>query len=358
MRRQLRLKSIAAFVLTVITSIAHAGTVTPTLGSDTLVPGIPTGNSPDGNKNTYTLKIYYFAADGTLASATVPVPGIQAAPVNPTPAQAAAASAAKAAAIVAAINKANLPGVTASVNPATVKSQYPTGATKYDPQSRMNVAVTAEFEQTTYTVDGTRESCWDGFGNQDSSVSNGKGKTSYTGPTARLGPGVTKSGVDPTKESGNGKKSHTAGSPGTKTQGIDQGTGSSTGLSIGLDPSGNQSVVGFGFIDDTDPNNPVDYLAAYQPTSGLNDSQVLSTLATIFTDDYSSLGYSASYDTGSDTLSIDQPLSADTTTLWDTDTDTGLDFSAALLDVPEPTSVTLLAVTAPLLLRRKTRSPM
>ena len=53
-------------------------------------------------------------------------------------------------------------------------------------------------------MNGTRESCWDGFGNQDSSVSNMMKKT-FTNPTAKLGSGVYKKGVDPTKEVGNGK---------------------------------------------------------------------------------------------------------------------------------------------------------
>jgi len=317
------------FAISGIVANVHAGTVTPTPGSDTFGPGVPTASSSVANP--YVLVIYYFAADGTLASMKVNVTNIQAAPKNPTPAQAAMASAAKAAAIVAAINAAKIPGVTASVNPGTMEGQYFMGG-KLTP-----------FQQTYYTVNGTRDSCWEGKMIVEGAVSNQTpGRTSYTGPNATLGPGAYKLS-DPTKQPGNGtigRNKKGGNSPGSMNQGIDSGTGASTGLSTGQDPLGDPSEVGFGFIDNS-TTTPTNFIAAFTPAPGLTDAQVLGDLATLFNGDFSSLGYTATYYPDSDALAIDQPLSqADT--LWDADSDTGLNFSAAMLEIPEPAGGALL----------------
>lgn len=325
------------FAISCIGASVHAGTVTPSSGSDTFGPGVPTASSSPANP--YVLVIYYFAADGTLASLKVNVPNIQAAPKNPTAAQAAMASAAKAAAIVAAINAAMIPGVTASVNPGTMQGQYYTGA--LNPMTGKPQLAT--FQQSFYTVNGTRDSVWEGKQIVDGSVANQTpGRTSYTGPNATLGPGVYKLS-DPTKEPGNGtmgRNKKGGNPPGSMNQGLDIGTGASTGFSTGQDPLGDPSVVGFGFIDESTAT-PTNYIEAFTPAAGQTDAQVLGTLATLFTTDFASLGYTATYDSVSDSVAINQPLSEEDM-LWDADSDTGLNFSAVMLEVPEPAGTMLL----------------
>lgn len=90
-----------------------------------------------------------------------------------------------------------------------------------------------------------------------------------------------------TGENGNTTGMFTPAKSGTQSpsQGTFQGTGASSGLSTGLDASGYQSVVGFGFIDETSAK-PIDYLAAFDPTSGLTDEDVLETLAALFNADF------------------------------------------------------------------------
>ena len=83
------------------------------------------------------------------------------------------------------------------------------------------------------------------------------------------------------------------------------GLGALSQLTSGIDPSGYQSVIGFGFIDETGAT-PVDYIAAIDPTSGMTDAQVLTDLEDLFDEDYSADGYTATYDALTDTLSIDQ----------------------------------------------------
>ena len=114
--------------------------------------------------------------------------------------------------------------------------------------------------------------------------------------------------------------------------------------SLGLDASGDcPSVVGFGFIDLTSAT-PVDYIAAFRPAAGLNDAQVLSSLAALFNADYSIDGFTGSYDSTTDTLSIDQLLPLGDVT-WSADSDTGLflDDSMNTSPVPEPASLLLLS---------------
>lgn len=151
---------------------------TPVAGSEVVGAGMPTGPSPDKDKKEYSLDILYFDPTGKLAMTTITVPDI---PVtaglpNPTAAQVAAASAAKAAAIVKAINGANIAiqpvtidGVTyktltAAINATTVPGgMYPTGKTM--PQMvvvrgrvvTVQVPVLAPADFTNYTVSGVRQ---------------------------------------------------------------------------------------------------------------------------------------------------------------------------------------------------------
>jgi hypothetical protein len=120
------------------------------------------------------------------------------------------------------------------------------------------------------------------------------------------------------------------------------GLGATTGLSTGVDASGNPSVVGFGFIDETS-STPMDYIAAFDPTPGMTDADVLLDLSYLFNADFAVDGYTSTYDPTTDTLSIDQLLSAADFT-WNADSDTGLflDDSLDAAATPEPSTLVLL----------------
>jgi hypothetical protein len=170
-----------------------------------------------------------------------------------------------------------------------------------------------------------------------------------------------------TGEIGNGTGQFTPGKPsgggggggGGMAQATIFGTGATTGLSTGLDPSGNPSVVGFGFIDETS-TLPLDYIAAYEPGAGMDDEQVLTELSLIFNQNFSADGYTSTYDPLTDTLSVDQLLPlADIN--WSADSDTGLflDDSLNTVPTPEPNSLLLLGtglVSMFLLLRWRFRA--
>jgi hypothetical protein len=117
------------------------------------------------------------------------------------------------------------------------------------------------------------------------------------------------------------------------------GSGASSGFSSGLDPSGGQSIVGFGFWDPTAPNPTLD-IAALFPTTGETDGQVLADLATLFDTEFQSAGYTASYNAPTDTLSLDQVVPG-TDLMWFADSDTGLDFSGDNVPVPASEPATL-----------------
>ena len=118
------------------------------------------------------------------------------------------------------------------------------------------------------------------------------------------------------------------------------GLGATTGLSTGMDASGNPSVVGFGFIDETS-STPVDYIAAFDPTPGMTDADVLLDLSYLFNADFAADGFTSTYDPTTDTLSIDQLLPAADFT-WNADSDTGLFLDDSLDVVPEPGTLVLL----------------
>jgi len=184
-------------------------------------------------------------------------------------------------------------------------------------------------------------------------------------PKASLSGGVFRTPDNTTAgEKGNGTGKFTAGTPsgggGGGGEGMAQATfgglGVTTGLSTGVDPSGNSSVVGFGFIDETS-STPVYYLAAFDPSSGMDDEQVLTEISLIFNQDFSADGYTSTYAPLTDTLSIDQLLSPLDDT-WSADGDTGLflDDSLNTFQTPEPDSLLLLGtgfISALLLLKRK-----
>jgi len=344
---------LVAVAILALTRAATAANPTPVAGDQMLAAGVPTGASPNKDNNLYMLRIFYFDATGALQNTVVSVPGIAvtAGLPNPTAAQAAMASATKAQAIVAAINKAMVAidpvtingtkynTITASVDANTQKGMYNTGQVMFQ---RINGVVTtvpvlAAFDQTTYTVNGVRQSI-----------------LFPGGPSAKLGSAIIQTGVNTTGEGGNGKFGFNKASPGggggsnnkSMYQGSLNGSGAGTGLSTGVDYSGtgNQSVVGFGFINYAS-STPVDYIAAFDPTKGMTDYQVMTTLKDEFDEDFASDGYTASYDLTTDVLSINQLLSS-TDMVWSADTDTGLFLDSSTNTVPEPSSLGSLAIGA------------
>jgi len=315
---------LAAGVLSLLLTPAFAQTAPdPVLGSTKLAAGIPTGPSPDKNNQLYGLNIFYFNADNSLGKSVVDVPNI---PVtaglpNPTPAQILAARTAKAAAIVDAINKAKLNGVTATVDPN-------------DP--------------TQYTVSGVRQS-----------IQTYKFPKPGT-PGTYLGPSVIRTNRV-TGETGNVNfnfNKNPGGGGGTGSS-MYQGTMMSVDSNISLSSSGQDysgftSQVGFGFIDYTVPSSPINHFVNMPLSPGMSDSQILSLLSTQFNTAFSSSGYTTTFDPSTGWLSINQPLSPNFG-LYTTDTDTVLDFQPNLIDVPEPASAFLLAAASSLLLLRRNR---
>jgi hypothetical protein len=87
-------------------------------------------------------------------------------------------------------------------------------------------------------------------------------------------------------------------------------------------------------------STPVDYIAAFRPPAGLNDAQILIDLSALFNQDFASAGFTASYDSTTDTLSIDQLLPLVDVT-WSADSDTGLFLDDSMNTLPEPDSLLL-----------------
>lgn len=329
-------------------------------GAELEVAGMPTGASPNAANQVYTLKIYYTDPTGKFTSTMVQVPNI---PVTaglpmPTAAQVTAASKAKQMAVVAAINNALIPimlvevnGVkyftlTAVANMDTTAGKYPTGMTKLVPNpgpfgpKMIPQAIFAPTQYYTYTVNGVTQKV-----------------TNPGNPTPKYGPAIYRTN-NVTGEVGNGSGSFTPGKaakPGSSAfQMTFGGMGALAGLSTGLDASGDPSIVGFGFIDETG-STPVDYFAWFDPPAGMDDLQVLTDLTDMFNADYASDGYTAWYNIGTDTVTINQAL-PDVDLTWSADSDTGLFLQDGFNDVPEPGSLLLLGTGAAglvTLLRRK-----
>ena len=328
------------FLTLVVVASVHAAAPVQVQGSGSVVVGYPTGNSTP--MNPYSVRVYYLDPAGVQQFKDIAVPNVVKTAGLPTPtkAQVEAASAAKAALIIAAINAKQIPckpvtingttynTVTAIPNFNTTPGMYATG--QFMPPKVVNgqlvrEPVMAPADFSGYTVNGVTQ------------------KIVGIGQAAKLeSPVYLTPGSNTTGEIGNGKASFSPG--GMPSGGTSQmsfgGLGAGTGSATGLDPSGNPSVVGFGFIDLTS-STPVDYIAAFNPLAGMTDADVLTILASLFTENFGSSGFSASYDPLSDRLSIDQALpSADVT--WSADSDTGLFLDDAVSPTPEPGSLVLL----------------
>jgi hypothetical protein len=350
----------------------------PQQGAEVVVAGMPTGPSPVGKPpKLYSLTITYTNPAGNIKTVNIKVPDIpvtQGLP-NPTAAQVAAASAAKQEAIIAAINAANIAIQPTTINGVTYNTltavanakpepggMFPTGQTMQvqlfnkfgQPTGRfVTVPVLAPADFSTYTVNGMTQTVID------------PGTL-----VAKLGGGVYRTkGNTVTGEAGNGKQAFTPGSSpggalnppstGDLAQATFTGLGALSQLTSGVDWSGNPSMIGFGFIDETGAT-PIDYIAAIDPTSGMTDAQVLTDLEDLFNQDYSADGYTASYDPFTDTLSINQLLPlVDFTWSSDTDTTMYVEDSMNTFPTPEPGALLLtgtgLTALAVFLRRRSVR---
>jgi hypothetical protein len=312
------------------------------------------GSNP---KLYYSLTIYYTDPTGKNTKTVIQVPGIVSAPGNPTVAQATAASAAKQAAIIAAINAAMIPikpvmigGVTystltATANKGTVPGGvYPVGGGATMPKNLVvagkivgvvQVPAEAPAAFATFTVNGMTQKVMDP-GTAAAKLVNGVFRTAGNTVTGELGNG--QGTFTPGRTPSSGSMMGSAGS--SLQQAIFFGLGASAGLTTGLDYSGDPSVVGIGFIDETS-STPIDYIAAFDPTAGMDDEQVFTDLSELFNEDYSSDGYTSTYDPTTDTLTINQPLPAGDYT-WVSDSDTGLYIQDTFETTPEPDSMLLL----------------
>ena len=134
------------------------------------------------------------------------------------------------------------------------------------------------------------------------------------------------------------------------------GAGAATGLSTGMDPLGAQSFVSFGVFDprgldagcqpDFPPAYPLcpgEFIATLFPSAGSTDSQILSSLASLFNSLYTAFGYTATYDPFTDLLSLDQPI-GNYETLFTQNTAAGLELDPVveIVTTPEPASVVLV----------------
>ena len=100
-------------------------------------------------------------------------------------------------------------------------------------------------------------------------------------------------------------------------------------------------MVGFGFWDPT-VSNPTLFIDAVFPTSGENDGQVLTALASLFNSDFAGDGYTATYNPLTDTLMLDQAIPG-TDLMWFADTDTGLNLLGDNPPTPLPAALPLFA---------------
>jgi hypothetical protein len=228
----------------------------------------------------------------------VPIPVTNIPVFNPATESAVQASARKANAVKAAIDAAVTAGTLPNTVSATVKPGLVPGVIGKDAFGRPIIGL----------VPGGLS--WIQIGGVTKSVSVG-----------------SKAQPDPTKEAGGGgnwQVNPAIPTPTPMTTPSMGGTGSSSGFSSGLDPSGGESVVGFGFWDPT-VSNPTLFIAALFPTSGQTDGQVLGDLASLFNANFASAGFTASYNALTDTLSLNQAIPG-YDLMWFADSDTGLNF--------------------------------
>jgi len=316
-------------------------------GSQTITTGLPIGPSPDARNRTLSIDVTFPlpGGNGALMTVTIPVSDV---PVTaglpfPTPAQAAAASAAKAAAIAKAINDANLPGVMATVPATTVPQPYISGyMNRVVGRAIVRVPIYSNANMSQFTVSGVAQPTNLLTGMMQPAVR----RTPGNNVTGELG-----DGYQPFLPATGGGGSM-GGSMGMSFQGSYNGSGA-TNTATGMDVAGNQSVVEFGFIDNTGAS-PVDYIEGVAPTSGMTDADILGTLADEFNADYTPDGYTATYDSSDDSLSINQSLPPPDE-LYFGDSDTGTVFDADMESLPEPASATLGSVALVGLLARRRR---
>lgn len=144
---------------------------------------------------------------------------------------------------------------------------------------------------------------------------------------------------DPTREGtgGNVRLQGGGGGGGSMYRGSMNGTGS--GMSSGVDPLGDLSLFSFGFYSNDGQTLDV---ATLTGATGMTDSQILGALAVEFNSLYGQSGFTADFNSATDTLSFDQLLNANQDTFYMGDTDTGIDFNLQLSTTGAPEPSTLL----------------
>jgi hypothetical protein len=338
MKRLALLSLIVALTLLVIPHPAWAAPPPPKVGSATYTLAPPKADATTDKPIILSLTAPDPANPGQTITKQIQVPFLGPPPqptlaaFDPTKETAAQASQRKRDAIAAAVNA----YIAAGLLPAGVTVTTDTGPSwqwtptpsRFDPQGRF--------------------CCWVFV---PKGGANGYGTITIGGLTGR-----PKTVKDPTKEYGTGANWTPGNGPlpakPSYTPSM-SGSGSSMGSSTGVDPTGAQSVVAFGFyvpdsLTNCTPVLPTDCpgvdIATISPVIGETDAQILGDLALQFNSLFGPEGHTATYNLLTDTLRLDQPLNSDQTFFW-ANADTGLDFSTELAPVPEPSMGVLVAIT-------------
>jgi hypothetical protein len=284
--------------------------------------GYPSGSTSIGDP----LYIFFPTPGNGAATVRVGVPNIKA--IKPAAANGVAtaqemsdAAVAKANAIAAAVNNsasAQKKNISASVGPLiTVKlQQY--GA---PPGTLIEVKI----PEITYTSPGK--------------------PYAYKGASAKLGEMGDGQNIKKSDDKG-GMSPTPSYLPGGKTS-IDNGMNYDA---TGVDGSGNPSFAGFGFYD-TSLSNPTYYYVDVAPTAGETAYAVLQTLADEFNTDYTPDGYTASFNTLTGAMTINQGLNPDDLE-YSTNNDTGLYFTLTNTPLPAPLTGALVLMSGLYFFRR------
>jgi hypothetical protein len=305
-----RLTALALSTALASTLLTPHSAAAQALGMSTYQISPPLGAATAAKPMTWNIPIPDPANPGK--STNVPIPVTNIAAFNPATETAVQASARKANAVKAAIDAAVTAGTLPNTVTTAVKAAMVPGVVGFDNRGRPIIGLVP-----------------------------GLSWIQISGVTKT----VTVAAGDPTKEAGGGGGNWQANPvppppPPPNTSPSMSGLGASSGDSSGEDPQGDPSIVGFGFWDPTQ-TTPTLFTAAFVPTPGEDDAEVLGSLASLFDTDFSIDGFTATYNPTTDTLSLDQTIPGQDL-MWFANSDTGLDLTGDNAPVPEPNSIALL----------------